>query len=694
MKNKNIILASLLVFAMLASMMPLYDASAPAIETEALDTSILISNVAANPSTVDQGGAVNITCNVTANGTIAIKYVNLTVIDPNSASTVYSMNPGALTNITLGSGTYWYNQTYDIAGTYTYWINVTDENGNYNITGNYTFTVNDITKPTISNVASTPSSVVQGNSVNVTANISDNVGVTAVKIIIVDPGNTTSTYDMTNNNGTYYYEATYTVVGTYNFTINASDAAGNYNTATGNFTVAEDTAAPTISNVQATPASIAQGGSVNITADVNDAGIGVDTVMVNITYPDGTSQNMSMSAYNGTYYFNTTYDAIGTYSFFVWANDSNNNAISSDMGTFEVTDGTAPVIDAVNSSVNVNMVTITATITDNVGVSSATVTIFNSTGAPLTGYPADMNETNATTHTYEYTSGALLLGNYTFVIEAADAAGNNAQSTGSFEITDNQPPAISNITVPANIVEGNDVTISCTVTDNIGVAAVTITLDGQTHNMTMTDGQYTYTATSVAFGDHSFTISATDAAGNSVTSQEQTFTAGDADTPTANPSLENPTKATLGSTITIQYSVSDPDGIASVTLHYTIDGVEQTPIQMTLVNGTYSADIALPKEGNNLTYWVEATDNSGTTTTTQPMTITLEKKEAAPAALDPMLLAGIGILILIIIIAAAVMMKKKGAAPSEESEEEESEEEAGEEEEESEEEELDEEEEL
>ena len=42
MKNKNIIMASLLVFAMLASMMPLYDASAPAIEANAIDTNILI----------------------------------------------------------------------------------------------------------------------------------------------------------------------------------------------------------------------------------------------------------------------------------------------------------------------------------------------------------------------------------------------------------------------------------------------------------------------------------------------------------------------------------------------------------------------------------------------------------------------------------------------------------------------------
>ncbi len=686
MKNGKMIMATLMVFAMVASMMPLYDASAPAIGVNAQDTNILIQNVKATPSAVDQGGTVNITCDVTANGTTNITSVKITITDPANNAATYNMTTN--TTDATGNGTYWYESTYNDAGKYTFIINVTDEAGNWNTaTGN--FTVNDTTPPTISNVAATPSSVVEGNPINITAQVTDNVGVNSVKLTVkkVTTVNNTTSYEvvvnstaMSDNNGTYYYEHIYEV-GSYIFEIYADDAAGNSaldNSSSNTFEVTADTAAPVISNVKATPTSTPQGGWVNITAEVTDSGVGVDKVMVNITYPDGTYHNETMSLYNGTYYYNTTYDAIGTYTFFVWANDTNGNAISSDAGTFEITDGTAPVISDVNAAVNGLIVTITATITDNVGVSAATVTIYNSTGSELSGYPQDMELTDAANNTYSFTSEALALGDYTYVITASDAAGNTAQSdVMNFSIVDTEPPVISDVTItPQSPTEGQDVTITCTVTDNVMVSSVTITIDGSTYNMSLSGGQYTYTVSSVTFGDHSFTINARDEAGNEATPYQGSFSAADAQAPVANPSSDNPTKANLGSKITISYTVTDDDTIQSVVLHYRVDNGTEEQVTMTLENGTYVAEITLPKSGKELTYWVVVTDSQGSTTTSAEQTIQLQE---APSGLSPMLLAGIGIIILVIIIAAAMMMKKKGsAAPSEEVEE--GEEETGEEE--------------
>ncbi len=684
-------MAALLVFAMAASVMPLYDASAPAIETNTIDTDILINNVTASPATVAQGGTVNITCDVTANGTAAIQYVNLTVTDPNNNTQTYTM----ISNTTdaNGNGTYWNATVYSIAGVYHFTINVTDANGNWNFTGDNTFTVNDTTAPTISNVAATPSSVVESKPVNITASVADNVGVNSVKLTVkrVTTVNNTTNYEvvvnntaMTENNGTYYYEAAYGV-GSYVFEIYADDAAGNSavdNSSTNTFEVTADTSAPVISNVAANPTSVVQGGAVNITADVTDDGVGVDAVMVNITYPDGTYYNESMALYNGTYYYETTYDAIGTYTFFVWANDTNGNAISSAEDTFEVTDGTAPVIETPIVSVNVTRVTITVNVTDNYyNAANLTVTIYLTLdigyGDEIIEDNTAMELVNATAGTFEYVSGALDFGDYNFTIYATDGANNDAVPVnGAFSIVDTEDPVISNVAVsPQNPTIWDDINLTFTATDNIGIDTVTVVVDGMTYYPTLSGGTYYLLIPVIEAKEYTYVITAMDVSGRTA-NYSGTFTVTE---PQIIISSDTPTKATAGDKITIKVTLpSYPD--LNVTLIYIInnDTSNAKMIPMTLVNGEYVAEISIPDNAESLTYGIMAT-TPGKMPITQSGTVEIEP---AATGLDPMLLAGVGILILVIIIAAAMMMKKKGGAkPSEEPSEEESEEEFGEEEE-------------
>jgi len=97
-----------------------------------------------------------------------------------------------------------------------------------------------------------------------------------------------------------------------------------------------DVTPPTISNVTAIPESTGTNGFINITCDVTD-NVAVDDVWVNITYPDTTNVNVAMNVSEDTYYYNTTYIPLGTYTYYIWANDTAGNANTSDSYTFTIT---------------------------------------------------------------------------------------------------------------------------------------------------------------------------------------------------------------------------------------------------------------------------------------------------------------------------------------------------------------------
>lgn len=92
----------------------------------------------------------------------------------------------------------------------------------------------------------------------------------------------------------------------------------------------------------------------NVTCVVSDNSA-VDSVYVNITKPDGTRTNVSMSeATDGSFYYNTTFSQFGRYDFFVFAIDTNSNTNSSETDTFTVfanwdvnNDGTCNNLDLV-----------------------------------------------------------------------------------------------------------------------------------------------------------------------------------------------------------------------------------------------------------------------------------------------------------------------------------------------------------
>ncbi len=96
-----------------------------------------------------------------------------------------------------------------------------------------------------------------------------------------------------------------------------------------------DITPPVISNINTEPTAQEPGGWVNISCNVIDD-VQVDTVIINITQPNGSYINQTMTYSNNNYFKNLSYSIPGTYNYFIWANDTTGNSNSSTIYTFEI----------------------------------------------------------------------------------------------------------------------------------------------------------------------------------------------------------------------------------------------------------------------------------------------------------------------------------------------------------------------
>jgi hypothetical protein len=110
-----------------------------------------------------------------------------------------------------------------------------DGAGNWNALHDQ-FNVVDITPPTISNLATSPSEIESGGNVNISAFVTDNYLLTGVWISVIDPAQQASNSSMSTG-VRYYFDQTYSDPGDYLFTIWASDSSGNWAFAGGFFAV-------------------------------------------------------------------------------------------------------------------------------------------------------------------------------------------------------------------------------------------------------------------------------------------------------------------------------------------------------------------------------------------------------------------------------------------------------------------------
>ena len=115
-----------------------------------------------------------------------------------------------------------------------YTITVTDTSSNTFTDVTQHVTVSDNDPPLLSGITATPDTQIIDGYVNITATATDNININTIKVDITGPNDFTPiNVSMTQNGGNvYYYYNNYSIVGTYNYSIWVSDAAGNGVTST------------------------------------------------------------------------------------------------------------------------------------------------------------------------------------------------------------------------------------------------------------------------------------------------------------------------------------------------------------------------------------------------------------------------------------------------------------------------------
>jgi len=401
--------------------------------------------------------------------------------------------------------------TWDTAalssGSYTLSAKAYDAAGNEGVSAPVAVTLlNDTTAPSVA-LGQPVGGLTLGGVQAVTANASDNVGVSRVEFYL-DGGLVAA-----NNVPPYGFSwNTLTAAnGSHTLSALAYDAAGNVGqSAAVGVTVFNDVTSPVVSlTAPATGATV--GGLVSVTAGASD-NVGVSRVEF---YLNGVLQaTRSVQPY--IYSWDSTSVANGSYTWSAQAYDSAGNAGQSAGVTVTVSnDLTAPSVSAFSLPASSTSLTVPVSLlsaTDNVGVTGYLVT--ESAIAPAAG-AAGWSVTPPASFTF---SGA---GTRTAYAWARDAAGNvSASRSATVVITlpDLTAPVITLLSPAAGSTVGASVVVSATATDNVAVNKMRLYIDNslkaKSNSGTLT---YTWNTGSYAKGAHSIKVIAYDAAGNAAT---------------------------------------------------------------------------------------------------------------------------------------------------------------------------------
>ena len=328
-----------------------------------------------------------------------------------------------------------------------------------------------------------------------------------------------------------------------NFTLTASDAAGNQSTSTLTVSIAKtDDANPSITSIGRKNGSTAGITSVTLLSSSENTETVTFTVNVsdNVGVTGVTLTGATAVSNTATQYIFSKAYAFGSYSFgsttdtlTATATDAAGNSSTSTTSiTVIKTDNVAPSISSLSASSstvaltssaqNTETITFTATITDNVGINSVS----------FGGLTPSVSGNNYTwTKNYAYSSYSFGTSTDTLTLTVTDAAGNSSSDTVSVSITktDNVAPTITSYSASATqltwLASQNDsadktVTFTVVTSDDVAIGSVAISGATQTN---VSGSTYTFTraysrpvlgnsATSSAA-----TLTVTDSAGNTAT---------------------------------------------------------------------------------------------------------------------------------------------------------------------------------
>lgn len=540
-------------------------------------TSPNVSSVSALPSPVLQGASTFI--NATITDIVEIQTVLAQVTYPNSTKINYT-----LTNISnLYSVEFPTTILYPL-GTYNVQYFANDSSGNMNDSLTTTFQVNDPQAPLIFHLVPNQTTPGVGTSIEIASNITDNIALDTITVNITYPNSTTRDLTQTNVTGTDKFNLSFTIpyqIGTYNISWYANDTSGNINNSESTTFTAIDLTNLTVRVINPLSSSSFQlHSSILFTAIVEDD-VAVDTVLGNLTMPNGTSRLLTLGYHTVDDIYNTTFtsaNASGVYQLQIVANDTSNNLNDTQYRNFTVVGQDLPSV-TLNAPLNTfaqssPSITLNCSAADAQGITNITF-YTNVSGTFAANNTQDLTGTSNTTTT---TLTSLTNGTYLWNCLTYDTNENPATGTSNFTfIIDDVPPQVSSL-VPTNGTQYNEaesISLNATVTDNIQVSTVIATVffpNGTQENTTLSalgSNKYgsSYTLSSLE-GSYNVSIFANDTAGNINNTQTTNFTiiATDESPVTTLISPANAYSTTTSTTTNITFSCNATDDVQLVNL--------------------------------------------------------------------------------------------------------------------------------
>jgi poly(3-hydroxybutyrate) depolymerase len=236
---------------------------------------------------------------------------------------------------------------------------------------------------------------------------------------------------------------------------------------------------------------------------------------------DGGAYVLATGTTSWTYPWQTTAVANGSHSISARATDSSGHTAAAtatvtvnNASTVDMTPPTVSIAAPAASATVAGSTTIHGSASDNVGVTAVTVQIDSGAMQPAVG---------TSSWSYAWDTTAASNASHTIVVRASDAAGNTGMATVMVTVSntpiDTVPPTIS-IAMPTNgsTVAGTT-SIAGSASDNVGVTAVAVAIDGGSYMAATgtSSWSYAWTTSTVANGSHSITARASDAAGHTAT---------------------------------------------------------------------------------------------------------------------------------------------------------------------------------
>ena len=352
---------------------------------------------------------------------------------------------------------------------YHFWAR--DAAGNREKGGNSTPAVSDNDRPVFGSVWAT--SLATGDIAFFSANITDNVGVNAVRFDFTVDGNDRYNWSVTNNSGDSW-NITITLPArtvTFEYHFWAADAAGNSRTDNNATPGVSDNDKPSFGTTWTN--ALTTGDAAFFSANITD-NRAISTVMFDITINGAVHSNLSVTNLTGDSWSITVAlpeDAV-TVEFYFWSQDQSGNWEKGALGTPTVSDNDKPTFGAgwTNSLTTGDAGYFSVNTTDNLGVAAVTLD-FTINGASSFNWAVTNNTGDSWSILINIPPDATSIEYYFTATDAASNLERNGNSTLS--VVDNDAPfanAGDNISIDQHVTVIFNGSAS---SDNIGIANYT-----------------------------------------------------------------------------------------------------------------------------------------------------------------------------------------------------------------------------